>query len=95
MTWIPTQNNFELCHKLEKALKKKGVLILGYRCVEVPCWKNWEGGRERKMQATGARPLFPTIDLTAVLWELFEGYQVLYEGRPRGEELCKFKYWGF
>ena len=95
MTWIPTQNNFELCHKLKKALKKKGVSVLGYRCVEVPGWMNWEGGRERKMQATGARLLFPRIDLTAVLWELFEGYQVLYEGRPRGEELCKFKYWWF
>jgi len=91
VTWAPTHGNVKLCDKLKKELQKERVLVLGYRCEEVPGWRNWEGGGGRKMEATGKRLLFPRRDLGAVLWKVFGGYNVWYEGMAKGKGLCENK----
>ncbi|RPA92755.1 hypothetical protein L873DRAFT_1794074 [Choiromyces venosus 120613-1] len=89
VTWTPVQDNNELCHKLKKELKKEGMLITKYCCREVGGPRSWEGGGERRMQATGRKPLGPAKDLGAVLWRAFKDYTVWYEGMDRGGQLCE------
>jgi len=94
VTWVPAKGNDKMCGKLKRELQKENVVILGYRCQEVSGWRNWEVGGGRKMEATGGRLLLPRRDLGAMVWKAFGDYNVWYEGRARGERLCRDKNWG-